>query len=164
IEKRSVLEKFPNDTDILVGLADVLLWQRKDSESLQVLDRAKAISPTDPEILSRQARVLAWLGRTGEARSEYLKTLQADSGNNDAREGLASLRENTKHEFRIGEDVDFLSYANNGQTQSVSLSPRWNHQWSTIFGVSIYQRFGQDAVKFLASTAFHFTARDWFTA
>jgi tetratricopeptide (TPR) repeat protein len=161
VEYRLVLEKFPNDTDILIGLADVLLWQRKYSESLQVLDRAKAISPTDPEILSRQARVLALLGRTGEARSEYLKTLQADSGNNDAREGLASLRENTKHEFRVGEDVDFLSYANNGQTQSVSLSSRWNRQWSTIFGVSIYQRFSQDAGKFLASTSFHLTAQDW---
>jgi tetratricopeptide (TPR) repeat protein len=161
LEYKLVLEKVPDDTDILIGLADVLLWQRKYSESLQALDRAKAISASDPEILSRQARVLALLGRTSEARSDYLKALQADSGNNDAREGLASLRENTKHELRVGEDVDFLSYANNGQTQSVSLSSRWNRQWSTIFGVSIYQRFGQDAGKFLASTSFHVTAQDW---
>jgi len=161
VEYKLVLEKVPDDTDILIGLADVLLWQRKYSESLQALDRAKAISPSDPEILSRQARLLALLGRTSEARSDYLKTLQADSGNHDAREGLASLRENTKHELRVGEDVDFLSYANNGQTQSVSLSSRWNRQWSTIFGVSIYQRFGQDAGKFLASTSFHVTAQDW---
>jgi tetratricopeptide (TPR) repeat protein len=162
-EFKLVLDKFPNDTEILTALADVLLWQHNYAEALVTLDQARKISPSDPEILSRRARVLALLGRTPEARSEYQQTLEFDSQNKDARTGLASLGENTKHELRMGEDVDFFNYANTGQTQGVSLSSRWNQRWSTVFGVSTYQRFGQDAVKFLASTAFHITARDWFT-
>ena len=162
-EFKLVLDKFPDDTEILTALADVFLWQHKYAEALVTLDRARKISPSDPEILSRRARVLALLGRSPEARSEYRETLQFDSQNQDARTGLASLSENAKHELRIGEDVDFFNFANTAQTQGVSLSSRWNRGWSTVFGVSTYQRFGQDAVKFLASTAFHPTARDWFT-
>jgi tetratricopeptide (TPR) repeat protein len=160
-EYRFVLDKVPNDTEILTGLADVLLWQQKYSEALQALDQARKISPSDPEILSRRARVLALLGRAPEARSEYQQTLLFDKQNTDARTGLDSLRETTKHELRVGEDVDVFNYADAGQTQGVILNSRWNQRWSTILGINTYQRFGQDAVKFLASTAFHFTARDW---
>jgi tetratricopeptide (TPR) repeat protein len=162
-EFKLVLDKFPNDTEILAALADVLLWQHDYAEALVTLDRARKISPSDPEILSRRARVLALLNRTAEARSEYRETLQFDSQNQDARTGLATLSENTKSDLRIGEDVDSFNFANTAQTQGVSLSSRWNQRWSTVFGVSTYQRFGQDAVKFLACTAFHPTARDWFT-
>jgi tetratricopeptide (TPR) repeat protein len=162
-EYRLVLATVPSDTEMLTGLADVLLWQQKYNEALQTLDQARKISPSDSEILSRRARVLTLLGRTPEARSEYQQTLLFDSQNADARRGLDSLRENTKHELRVGEDTDVFNYADSGQTQGVSLSSRWNERWSTVFGVSTYQRFGQDAVKFLASSAFHFTARDWFT-
>jgi tetratricopeptide (TPR) repeat protein len=162
-EYRLVLAKVPSDTEMLTGLADVLLWQQKYNEALQTLDQARKISPSDSEILSRRARVLTLLGRTPEARSEYQQTLLFDSQNADARRGLDSLRENTKHELRVGEDTDVFNYADSGQTQGVSLSSRWNQRWSTVFGVSTYQRFGQDAVKFLASSAFHFTARDWLT-
>jgi tetratricopeptide (TPR) repeat protein len=162
-EYRLVLDEVPNDTELLTGLSDVLLWQRNYTDALQTLDQARKISPSDPEILSRRACVLALLGRTPEARSEYQQSLLFDPQNGDARAGLDSLRENTKHELRVGEDVDVFNYADTGQTQSVRLSSRWNQRWSTVFGVSTYQRFGQDAVKSLASTAFHLTARDWFT-
>jgi tetratricopeptide (TPR) repeat protein len=162
-EYKLVLDKVPNDTEILTGLSDVLLWQKKYTEALQTLDQARKISPSDPEILSRRARVLALLGRTPEARSEYQQTLLFDTHNADAKTGLDSLSGNTKHELRVGEDVDIFNYTTAAQTQGVTLISRWNHRWSTVFGISTYQRFGQDAVKFLASTAFHITARDWFT-
>ncbi len=163
-EYRLVLDKVPDDTEILTGLSDVLLWQKKYTEALQTLDQARKISPSDPEILSRRARVLALLGRAQEARSEYQKTLLFDTRNSDARTGLDSLSESAKHELRFGEDADVFSYTNAGQTQGVSLSSRWNQRWSTAFGVNTYQRFDQDAVKFLASSSFHFTASDWLTA
>src|ERR1700683_395881 len=159
-EYKLVLDKVPNDSEILTGLSDVLLWQKKYTDALEALDRARKISPSDPEILSRRARVLALLGRTPEARSEYQQTLLFDAQNADARTGLDSLSESPKHELRVGEDVDLFSYAGAGQTQGVSLSSRWSPRWSTVFGVSTYQRFGQDAVKFLATTAFRLTARD----
>jgi tetratricopeptide (TPR) repeat protein len=162
-EFRLVLDKFPNDAEVLTALADVLLWQKNYPEALATLDQARKLSPSDPEILSRRARVLALLNRRSEARSEYHKTLQVDSQNKDARTGLAGLRENTKHELRIGEDVDLFSYANAGQTQGLSLSSRWNQRWSTVFDVSTYQRFGQDAVKFLGSTTFRLSPQNWLT-
>jgi tetratricopeptide (TPR) repeat protein len=162
-EYKLVLGKVPNDTEMLTGLSDVLLWEKKYTEALQTLDQAREISASDSEILSRRARVLALLGRTPEARLEYRQTLLFDMQNTDARAGLEGLAENTKHELRVGEDVDLLNYADAGQTQGVSLSSRWNQRWSTDFGVNTYQRFGQDAVKFLASTALRLTARDSFT-
>ena len=162
-EYRFVLKGVPTDTEMLTGLADVLLWEQKYNESLQTLDQARKLSPSDPEILSRRARVLALLGRTPEARLEYKQTLLFDSQNTDARTGLDSLRADTKHELRIGEDTDIFNYTDAAQTQGISLSSRWNERWSTVFGVSTYQRFGQNAVKFLASTAVHVTARDWFS-
>jgi tetratricopeptide (TPR) repeat protein len=162
-EYRFVLDKVPSDTEILIGLSDVLFWQKKYTEALQIVDQAREISPSDPEILSRRARALALLGRTPEARSEYQQALLFDVQNADARTGLDSLRENTKHELRVGEDVDVFNYTNAGQTQAISLISRWNRRWSTVFGLSTYQRFGQAAVKVLASATFHFTARDWFT-
>jgi tetratricopeptide (TPR) repeat protein len=160
-EYQLVLKNFPDDTDILTGLADVLLWQKNYPEALQVLDRARTISPSDPEILTRRARVLALLGRPREARSDYREVFHLDAENVEARAGLANLDEVTKHEIRIGDDIDFLSYANDAQTQSVSLSSRWNNRWSTIFAVDTYQRFGQDAVKFQATGDFHVDAQDW---
>ena len=162
-EFKLVLDKFPNDIEILTALADVFFWQQKNAEALQTLDQARKISPEDPEILSRRARELALLGRTPEARSEYRRTLQFDSQNADARIGLAGLGENTKHELRIGEDVDVFNYTDAGQTQGVSLSSRLNQRWSTVFGLNAYQRFGQNAVNFLASTAFHVTPQNWIT-
>jgi tetratricopeptide (TPR) repeat protein len=160
-EYQLVLKNFPDDTDILTGLADVLLWQKNYPEALQVLDRARTISPSDPEILTRRARVLALLGRPREARSDYQEVFHLDAENVEARAGLTNLDEVTKHEIRIGDDIDFLSYANDAQTQSVSLSSRWNNRWSTIFAVDTYQRFGQDAVKFQATGDFHVDAQDW---
>jgi tetratricopeptide (TPR) repeat protein len=160
-EYQLVLKDFPDDTDILTGLADVLLWQKNYPEALQVLDRARTISPSDPEILTRRARVLALLGRPREARSDYREVFHLDAENVEARAGLTNLDEVTKHEIRIGDDIDFLSYANDAQTQSVSLSSRWNNRWSTIFAVDTYQRFGQDAVKFQATGDFHVDAQDW---
>jgi tetratricopeptide (TPR) repeat protein len=157
-EYKLVLQKVPDDVDILSGLADVLIWQQKYTEALQVLNHARALSPSDPEILSRQARVLGLLGRTSEAQMEYQQVLKVDPENKEAR---ASLLENTKHELRIENDVDFFNYTGNAETQSVSLSSRWNPSWSTVFGLSTYQRFGQDAAKLQASGAFHTVTHSW---
>jgi tetratricopeptide (TPR) repeat protein len=163
-EFKLVLDQYPGDIEISTALADVLVWQKNYGEALRILDQARTISPSDPEILSRRARVLALLGRTPEARTGYQQILLFDSRNKDARAGLASLSENFKHELRLSEDVDFFSFGNAGQTHGASLSSRWNGRWSTVIGLNGYQRFSQDAVKFLGSATYHVTARDWITA
>jgi tetratricopeptide (TPR) repeat protein len=160
-EFRHVLASVPNDVDILTGLSDVLLWQQKWRDSLEILDRARKIAPSDPEVLVRRARVLSLLGRSPEARSEYQETLKFDPENHDAKAAMAELRQNTVHELRVGDDVDFFNYTGAAETQAIVLSSRWNQRWSTVFGTSIYQRFGENAAKFLASAGLHFTASDW---
>lgn len=160
-EYKVVLEKFPNDVDILMGLSDVLLWQQKYSEALQVLNHAKEISPNDPEVLKRLARILTLLGRTSDAQLEYQNLLQFDPENREAR---AILLANTKHELRVGNETDFFNFTNDAETQTVSLSSRWSHLWSTVLAVSTYQRFGQDAVKFEGAGAFHITSQTWVSA
>ncbi len=160
-EYRFVLRSVPNDVDILTCLSDVLLWQQKWQDSLQVLDQARKISSSDPEILVRRARVLNLLGRIPEARSEYKEALKFDPENHAAKTAIADLGQNTVHELRFGDDVDFFNYTGTAQTQGITLSSRWNQQWSTVFGTNIYQRFGENAGKFLASTALHFTRNDW---
>jgi tetratricopeptide (TPR) repeat protein len=157
-EYKLVLAHYPDDMDILIALSDVLLWQQKYTEALKALEQAKAISPADPEILSRQARVLAALGRDGEARTEYQQLLQVDPQNKDAK---ASLLAATKHELRFENDTDFFSFANDAETQEITLSSRWNQRWSTVAGLSTYERFGQDAVRFTGNADFHVTARTW---
>jgi tetratricopeptide (TPR) repeat protein len=157
-EYKLVLEKFPDDVEILTALSDVLLWQHKYAEALEVLNHARSIAPSDPEVLGRQARVLTLVGRTSEANSEYRQLLKFDPDN---REAKANLLENARYELRLGNDTDFLNFANNAETQNVTLISHWNQRYSTTFGLSTYQRFGQDAVKFLGSGAFHITARTW---
>lgn len=159
-EYQLVLEKVPSDTEILIALADVLLWQKKYGESLQVLDRALKIVPANPEVLTRRARMLTLLGRTPEARSEYREALRFDPRSRDARAGLAVLYANTQHELRLGSDTNFFSYTGAAQAQSINLSSRWNERWSTFFGTNVYQRFGVNAVNFLASGSFRLTGRD----
>ncbi len=160
-EYRLVLQSVPNDVDILTCLSDVLLWQQKWQDSLQVLDQARKISPSDPAVLVRRARVLSLLGRVPEARSEYKEALKFDPKDQTAKTAMAELGQNTVHELRVGDEVDFFNYTGTAQTQGISLSSRWNQQWSTVLGIGIYQRFGENAGKFLASTAFHFAQNDW---
>ena len=157
-EYKLVLEKFPDDAEILTALSDVLVWQHKNAEALEVLNHAQQISPSDPEVLSRQARVLTLLGRTRDARSEYQQLLKFDPDNKEAK---ANLLENARYELRIGNNTDFLNFANSAETQNVTLTSHWNQRYSTTFGLSTYQRFGQDAFKFLGSGAMKVTAHTW---
>ena len=91
-------------------------------------------------------------------RSEYQQLLIFDPDNKEAK---ANLLENARYELRIGNDTDFLNFANNAETQNVTLTSHWNQRYSTTFGLSTYQRFGQDAFKFLGSGAMKLTAHTW---
>jgi tetratricopeptide (TPR) repeat protein len=147
-EYRQVLEQAPNDTDILTALSDVLVWQQKLQEALQTLDRAHELDPRETEILVRRARVLQMLGRNSESQADFRSTLALDPADTVARSGLIGLAGETKHEFRVGEDVDTFNYTDPAQTQSLALLSRWTSRWSTVLGTNFYQRFGQDATKF----------------
>lgn len=164
IEYRQVLVRSPDDIDILTGLADVLLWQERPREALQSLDQANRLSPSNPEVLSRLARVLLILGRSEEARAQLRAMLRINPHDQSARKTLKGLAPETRHELRMGEDVDTFNYTDTAQAQALGLNSRWSPRWSTFFGTSYYQRFGEDAAKVSGDVTFRFTARNWVSA
>src|ERR1700739_2006052 len=147
---RLVLAHAPDDTEMLSGLADVLLWQGKTKEALAFVDRARSLAPTRPDILLRRARILRALGDRAQARRQYREILYLDPQNQDVKREFAGFSEETKHELRIGTDVDTFNYTDAAHTQSLLLTSRWTPRWSTSVGSDFYQRFGQDAAKFVA--------------
>lgn len=138
-EYRRVLEKAPADADILTGLSDVLFWQEKFADALALLDRAPRASS---EILTRRGRLLARLGRVPEAREAFRAALRLDPGDRQAKVGLASLAEKTRHQLRLGVDADAFNYTDSAAAQGVSLTSRWDAHWTTSLALTCYQRFG----------------------
>jgi hypothetical protein len=126
-----------------------------------VLDQARALQPTQPDILLRRARVLAAMGRTREARAEFHQIPVLDPSNAEARAGLNALAELTKHELRFGADLDTFNYTDPAQAYTINLRSHWTPCWSTLFGTSFYQRFGESASKITASTAYRLASSNW---
>ncbi len=163
-EYRFVLSRKPDDVDMLLGLADVLHWDGKDSEALHILDQAQAFAPHEPSVLVRRGRVLAALKRNAEARSSFRQALALDNDDRAARLGLESLASEDRHQLRVGTDVDMFNYVDTAATESISLASRWNSSWATNFGFAVYQRFGQRAAKFTGIVTRNLTRSDWLTA
>jgi tetratricopeptide (TPR) repeat protein len=160
-EYRQVLERVPNDTEILCGLADVLLWEGKPKEALGVIDHARALDPTQPEILLRRARILRVLENATEARSQYRQILSLNPGNQEAKAGLASLAPENKHELRVGTDISTFNYTGDAEDELLVLTSHWDTRFTTSFTTGFYQRFGQQADDFVANTSFRLTKTDW---
>jgi len=160
-EYHFVLDKFPNDVDVLIGLADVLLWQKKYSEALEVLEVARSATPKDPEILVRRARVLSLLRRSSEAKAQFQAVLISDPQNRAAMNGLADLTSVSRYELRIGDEADFFNYTEDAQVEAVTLTTHWNERWTTTFGISPYHLFGENAVKISADAAYRFHKNNW---
>jgi Flp pilus assembly protein TadD len=163
-EYRQVLDQVPNDTEILCGLADVLLWQGKSKEALVVVDRAREIDPMQPDILLRRARILLVLQNTSEARSQYREILELHPENQEAKTALAGLASENKHELRIGGDGSTFNYIGPAEDEQFYLTSRWSPRFTTTFSSGSYQRFGQNADELVGSTSFRITKSDWLTA
>ena len=162
-EYRLVLAQSPNDSDLLAGLADVVLWQRRPREALHVLDQACSLNPNETEILLRHARVLSLLGRSREARTEFRRILALDPSDEEAQKGLRALSDLGRHEFRLGADFETFNYTDAAQTFALGIRSRWTERWFTSFATSAYQRFGESATRFSASAGYRFAANDWLT-
>lgn len=162
-EYRSVLAQVPNDTDLLCGLADVLLWKGKPKEALEVIDHARELDPSQPEILLRRARILLVLENISEARSQYRELLRVNPQNQEAKSNLASLATENKHELRIGSDASTFSYTGPAEDEVLFLTSRWTSRCTTAFTTGFYQRFGQYATEFVGSSSFRITKNDSLT-
>jgi tetratricopeptide (TPR) repeat protein len=162
-EYRFVLSRKPDDVDMLLGLADVLHWDGKDSDALQILNQAQSLAPDNPDVLVRRGRVLAALKRKAEARTNFRHALSLDGGDQAARLGLESLSGESRHQLRIGTDVDAFNYTDTAATETLSLASRWSSSWATGFAFNTYQRFGQRAGKLTGTVTRNLTRNDWLT-
>ena len=71
IEYQAVLQSAPHDTDILVGLADLLTWQGRSTEAIAFLDQASVLDAGRNDVQLRRGRLLHALGRQAEAGAAY---------------------------------------------------------------------------------------------
>ncbi len=162
-EYRRVLEQIPNDTEILCGLADVLLWQKKFKDALRVIDRARAIDPGQRQILLRRARILRVLQSTSEAKSQYRELLRLDPKNQEVRNELGGLAAETKHELRVGSDGSTFNYTTPAEDEVVVLTSHWTRRFTTTFNSGFYQRFGELASNLVGSGSYRISNTDWIT-
>jgi tetratricopeptide (TPR) repeat protein len=163
-EYRQTIEQVPNDTEILCGLADVLLWQRKSKEALGVVDHAREINPMQTEILLRRARILQALQNTSEARSQYREIIELHPENQEAKTALAGMASENRHELRIGADGSMFNYIGPAEDEEVYFTSHWTPRFTTTFNSGFYQRFGQNAEDFVGSSSYRIAKSDWLTA
>ena len=151
-EYRELVKLAPEDPDLQVGLADVLNWQKKHGEALLVLDVACGANPMRNDCQLRRARTLQNLGRTGEAQQAYRKVLAQDPSSNEAKAALEQSREASRHEIRIGSDVDLFNFTQSGSAVVAGIRSKLSSRVHSAFSATRYERFGGNATRFGAES------------
>lgn len=163
-EYRTVLKSFPNDTDVLQGLADVLMAQQRYDEALALLARARDLLPRSAEVEVRRGRALRAMGRSEEARNAFREALALEPNNAEARAGLDSVAEGPRHELRVGADFDKYNYTDHWRTVTLSLRSDLASRWTSNFSSTFYHRAGQEATRFSGALTYRLSHRDALTA
>jgi tetratricopeptide (TPR) repeat protein len=147
-EYLEILKVSRSDPDYWMGLASVYSREGKFGDALQALDRAVELDPKRADLRLARARALRATGSRNEARMEFQKALNLDPASMEARTGLVSVRGETKHELRFGQDNDLFNFTSANHDGSVSLVSQWTRHWTTSFAGSFYERAGINAGKF----------------
>jgi Tfp pilus assembly protein PilF len=150
-EYLAILNVSPNDPDYWAGLATVYSREGRYSEALVALDRAVQLDPKRADLRAAHARAMRDSGKRNASRAEFETALRFDPASAEARAGLHSLRGEPRNELRLGNEIDFLSYAAANQGSSANLATRWTPVLGTNFGFGEYHRGGVFAEKFVAS-------------
>jgi tetratricopeptide (TPR) repeat protein len=139
------------DPDLFLGLANALAREGRWEESLQALNRATEIDPNRADLRAARGRTLRAMNRADEAREEFSRALALDPGNEEAKQGLLSVRRELKNELRFGWDTDRFNYTGAYEGEWVSLTTRWNEHWGSSLAGNFFQRINTGAGKFVAS-------------
>lgn len=151
VEYQGILAAAPNDPDHWLSLASVYSHEGRAREAVRALDRAVELDPKRADIRVARAVALRALGDHREAKLEFGRALDLDPTNVDGRAGIISLREETKHELRVGVNTDLFNFAGANQDEGVTLASKWSPQWSTSVAADGYHWGGLDAEKFVGS-------------
>ncbi len=163
-EYRALLDAAPNDTDILQGLADVLMAQQRYDEAMALITRARDLLPRSAEVHVRRGRALRAMGRSEEARNSFREALALEPNNDEARAGLDSVAEGPRHELRAGADFDKYNYTDHWRTFTLSLRSELARRWTSNFSSTFYHRAGQEATRFSGALTYRLSHRDALTA
>lgn len=163
-EYRTVLESFPNDADILQGLADVLMAEQKYDEAMAALERARDLLPRSAEVQVRRGRALRAMGRSDEARKAFREALALEPKNDEARAGLDSVAEGPRHELRVGADFDKYNFTEHWRAVTLSLRSDLASRWTSNFSGVFYHRAARDAGRFSGALTYRLSHRDALTA
>jgi tetratricopeptide (TPR) repeat protein len=151
LEYNEIVKVAPSDPDNWIGLAAIYLRQGRLEQALKMADRAVELDPKRADLRETRARILRSMGERSQARLEFQRALTLDPSSAEARFGLSSVRNETKHELRIGADNDLFSFTSANRDQWVTLVSRWTPRWATSFANNVYQRAGINADKFAGS-------------
>jgi len=150
-EYAELVKAVPNDPDDRLGLGNVYLRQRRLPDALRAMDRAVALDPQRADLRAARARVLMAMGEPRQARLDWRQVLSLDPANAVARDELASLSGETKHELRIGAENDLFNFTGANHHQWLSLVSRWSSRWTASAAGDFYQIAGIGAGKFTGS-------------
>lgn len=161
IEYLAVLHSAPHDMDILVGLADLLIWQERSVEALTFLDQATALDGSRNDVQLRRGRLLHALGRRAEAGAAYSRVLSLEAlfgGVRDESVVAADLESITKGDGNRSADPAGVPHGDD----SFQWDWRWRFSPGPVSGLNgrFYRRFGQAAARWDATdtrqTSFEF--------
>ena len=136
-EYLEILKVSRTDPDNWMGLASVYLREGKLQEAQRAIGTAEELDPKRSDIHAARARILRAGGERKEAQSEFESALHLDPESSEAREGLISVRRGARHELRIGQDNDLLSYSPSYHDEWMSLASRWTSHWTTSVGFGL---------------------------
>jgi tetratricopeptide (TPR) repeat protein len=156
-EYLNILKISRKDPDIWLGLANVYLREGKMQDALHALDSAVELDPRRADLRAARGRALRAAGENKEARRAFNEALTLDPGSLEARSGLRSFEDETKHELRFGQENDLFDFTGPNHEEEMSLLSRWDRDWGTSLGGDTYQRGGIEAGKFVASVTRHTT-------
>ncbi len=160
---RRALQLASRDADFLLGLATLERQDGHDADALALLDAATQIPPPRADVLSERGRVLAALGRRSEARADFLKAQTLEPKNispadDEAAAGLRSLASDSelppRFEADFTNETDTFNYTGAADTQTVVFVAKPNKRWIFSGEADSYQRFGEDAQKFVAAAVY----------
>ena len=151
VEYRGILAAAPNDPDNWMGLASIYSRENRSKEALQALDHAIKLDPRRADIRVARGAALRALGAQSQAKLEFRHALELDPTNAEGRAGIISLRDDTRHELRVGVNTDLFNFADANQDEELAILSKWSSRWSTHVAADDYHWGGFNAEKFGAS-------------
>lgn len=142
-----ILTEASNDPDNWAGIAFVYSRLNRAQDALHALDRAIALDPKRADLRLARACVLRSLNKRQDAKAGFEAALALDPSSQEARNGIASVKSEARHQLLFGTSTDLFSFIGADQQESVNLISRWNRHWETYVGGSFYSWAGLNAQK-----------------